>query len=134
MGFEEEGLDKGSDDFGDEGEVQKVTIDVEDGFLQKELFEFGAELIDQTYKVIIKEIPYFLSCFKLILIRMKLATNKTPIMTIVNGDSNVITKYIVDKAIVNLSRFLISLSNALNTVKCQSLGWYIYHVYYGLFS
>ena len=65
---------------------------------------------------------------------MKLAPNKTPIMTIVNGDSNVITKYIVDKAIVNLSRFLISLSNALNTVKFSSLGWYIYHVYYGLFS
>jgi hypothetical protein len=48
---------------------------------------------------------------------MKLATNKTAIIIIVNGDNSVITKYIVDKAIVNTSRFLIYLPNTLNTVR-----------------
>ncbi len=48
MRFHEKRLEKGADDFSYEWEVEKIAVNVKDGFLKEELSKFGTEFIDET--------------------------------------------------------------------------------------
>jgi hypothetical protein len=49
MRFHEKRLEKGADDFSDEWKVEKVAVNVKDGFFKQELSKFGAEFVDETW-------------------------------------------------------------------------------------
>ena len=49
MRLHEKRLEKGTDYFSDEWKVEKVAVNVKDGFLKQELLKFGTEFVDETW-------------------------------------------------------------------------------------
>ena len=49
MRFHKKRLEKGANDFSDEWKVEKVAVNVKDGFFKQELSKFGTEFVDKTW-------------------------------------------------------------------------------------